>query len=117
MNISQITSLFTLFSGEANINKYMPLIDSAVKQVSRKLKDEETAGDIRLDYLCAAIANYRYSQITCVKDRIAYTYGGTADCKGNAQMEYDLAKALMDEYYKAASDLLYDDEFIFSCVC
>lgn len=117
MNVSQITPLFTLFSGETNINKYRPLIDSSITQVRRQLREDASSDDIRLDYLCAAIANYRYSQITCVKNKIAYTYAGTADCKGNSQMEYDLAKALMDEYYKAASDLLYDNEFVFGSVC
>ena len=65
----------------------------------------------------AAIANYRYSQLTCVKNKVAYTYAGTADSKGNSQMEYDLAKELMCEYYKAAADLLCDDDFVFSAVC
>lgn len=117
MNISQITSLFILFSGETDINKYQPLIDSSIMQVSRQLKEGASSADIRLDYLCAAIANYRYSQLTCVKNKVAYTYAGTADSKGNSQMEYDLAKELMCEYYKAAADLLCDDDFVFSAVC
>ncbi|MCI7805120.1 MAG: hypothetical protein MR503_08635 [Oscillospiraceae bacterium] len=117
MNISQITSLFILFSGETDINKYQPLIDSSILQVSRQLKEGASSADIRLDYLCAAIANYRYSQLTCVKNKVAYTYAGTADSKGNSQMEYDLAKELMCEYYKAAADLLCDDDFVFSAVC
>lgn len=116
MNISQITSLFILFSGETNINKYQPLIDSAIVQVSRQIRDGVSSADIRLDYLCAAIANYRYSQLTCVKNKVAYTYAGTADEKGNSQLEYDLARELMNEYYKAASELLYDDDFVFSGV-
>ncbi len=116
MNISQITSLFILFSGETDINRYQPLIDSAIAQVSRQLKEGVSSADTRLDYLCAAIANYRYSQLTCVKNKVAYTYAGTADEKGNSQLEFDLARELMNEYYKAASELLYDDDFIFSGV-
>lgn len=116
MNTTQITSLFTLFSGEVDTEKYTPLINSAISQVSNQLKEDADSEDIRLDYLCAAIANYRYSQITCVKNKIAYTYAGSADCKGNSQMEYDFAKELMLEYYKAAADILRDDEFVFSSI-
>ena len=116
MNISQITSLFILFSGETDIDKYQPLIDSAIVQVRSMLRPDAPTYDIRLDYLCAASANYRYSQMTCVKNKITFTYAGTADSKGNAQMEYDLAKALMNEYYAAASDLLCDNSFAFCAV-
>lgn len=116
MNRSQINSLFTLFSGETDVNKYCPLIDSAIAQVTTQLKECADIKDTRLDYLCAAIANYRYSQIVCVKNKIAFTYAGTADSKGNSQMEYDLAKGLMVEFYKAAADLLADNEFIFCSV-
>lgn len=82
MNINQISSLFTLFSGETDTETYRPLIDSAIAQVERRLKEDVQDSDARLDYLCAAIANFR-----------------------------------MREYYKAASDLLYDDGFIFTAVC
>ena len=109
MNINQISSLFTLFSGETDTETYRPLIDSAIAQVERRLKEDVQDSD--------AIANFRYSQITCVKNKIAYTYAGTADSKGNSQLEYDFARELMREYYKAASDLLYDDGFIFTAVC
>lgn len=114
MNTMQINSLFTLFSGETDLNKYHPLIDSAVAQVTAQLREGADASDTRLDYLCAAIANYRYSQIVCVKNKIAFTYAGSADSKGNSQLEYDLAKGLMVEFYKAASDLLEDRDFVFS---
>jgi len=116
MNMMQINSLFTLFSGETDLNKYSPLIDSAVSQVTSQLREGADISDTRLDYLCAAIANYRYSQIVCVKNKIAFTYAGTADSKGNSQMEYDLAKGLMTEFYKAASGLLSDNSFVFSAI-
>lgn len=116
MNIAQITSLFTLFSGEIDTEKYQPLIDSAIEQVNRRLKDIDCANDTRLDYLCAAIANYRYSQITCIKNKVAYTYAGTGDSKGNSQLEYDFAKELMCEYYKSVTDLIYDEDFVFCTV-
>ncbi len=116
MNLENIKSLFTLFSSETNILKYQPLIDCAVEQVKSQLKSDASILDIRLDYLCAAIANYRYTQITCVKNKVAYTYAGTADGEGNSQLEYDFSRELMNEYFKAASDLLKDTGFVFvSC--
>ena len=70
MNMMQINSLFTLFSGETDLNKYSPLIDSAVSQVTSQLREGADISDTRLDYLCAAIANYRYSQIVWSKTRL-----------------------------------------------
>lgn len=40
MNINQISSLFTLFSGETDTETYRPLIDSAIAQVERRLKED-----------------------------------------------------------------------------
>jgi hypothetical protein len=116
MNYTQINSLFTLFSSETDTEKYQPLIESAVEQVSRQLKEDADETDVRLCYLCAAIANYRYSQITCVKNKVAYTYAGTADKDANSQLEYDLARELMNEYYMMAADLLADKSFVFTCM-
>lgn len=116
MNMTQIKSLFILFSATGVTNQYQPLIDSAVLQVKNQLKEGADEDDERLDYLCAAIANYRYSQITCVRDKVTVTYAGSADYKGNSQLEYDFARELMIEYYKAAADLIRDDGFVFSTV-
>ena len=70
MTVSTINSLFTLFSGETDTEKYSPLVSSAVTQVRNMLREGASSNDIRLDYLCAAVANYRYTQITCVKTRL-----------------------------------------------
>lgn len=83
MTVSTINSLFTLFSGETDTEKYSPLVSSAVTQVRNMLREGASSNDIRLDYLCAAVANYRYTQITCVKNKVAYTYAGTAEKEGN----------------------------------
>ena len=42
------------------------------------------------------------------------TYGGTASREGNAQLEYDFARALFEEYRRYAADLLCDNGFMFS---
>ena len=48
MNINQISSLFTLFSGETDTETYRPLIDSAIAQVERRLKEDVQDSDARL---------------------------------------------------------------------
>ena len=58
----------------------------------------------------------RYTQITCVKNKVAYTYAGTAEKEGNSQLEYDFSKELMLEYFRQCGDLLYDDNFSFMTV-
>ena len=47
MNMMQINSLFTLFSGETDLNKYSPLIDSAVSQVTSQLREGADSSDTR----------------------------------------------------------------------
>ncbi|MGN1481274.1 hypothetical protein [Porcipelethomonas sp.] len=116
MNVSTINSLFTLFSGETDTSKYEPLVSSAVTHVRNMLREDASSNDIRLDYLCAAIAGFRYTQITCVRNKVAYTYAGTASKEGNSQLEYDFSRELMLEYYKSCADLLNDDNFMFSAV-
>lgn len=116
MNMLNIKSLFTLFSSEEDVTKYLPLIESSLDLLRRKIKKGADSTDVRLDYLCAAIANFRYTQITCVKNKVAYTYAGTADSEGNSQLEYDFSRELMNEYFRAAAELLVDSEFVFASI-
>lgn len=116
MKTDNINSLFTLFSGESDISKYEPLINSAVSQVSSQLREGADSSDSRLDFLCASIANFRYAQIECVRNKVAFTYAGTADREGNSQLEYMFAKELMLGFYRQCSDLLCDNGFCFCAV-
>jgi hypothetical protein len=114
MNNAVINSLFTLFSGERDTDKYEPLISSAQGWVNRMLKDDADSGDARLDYLCAAVANLKYVQMTCVRKRINYTYAGAEDSSQRPSLEYEFAKELVNEYYAEAADLIQDNGFVFS---
>ncbi len=113
MTVSTINSLFTLFSGETDTEKYSPLISSSITQIRNMLREDASSNDVRLDYLCAAVATFRYTQITCVKNKVAYTYAGTADKEGNSKLEYDFSRELMLEYFRQCGDLLTDDNFSF----
>lgn len=114
MTADTVNSLFTLFSAETDTEKYAPLISSAMAEVEKMLKPDADSTDIRLDYLCASLAAVRYAQITAVKSMVSCTYGGTASREGNAQLEYNFARALFEEYRKYAADLLCDNGFMFS---
>lgn len=113
MTAETVNSLFTLFAAEADTESYAPLITSAMAEVEKMLKPDADSTDVRLDYLCASLAAVRYAQITAVKNMVSCTYGGAASMEGNAQLEYDFARALFEEYRKYAADLLLDSSFVF----
>jgi len=116
MNNAVINSLFVLFSGEKDTDKYEPLISSAVCWVKRMLKSEADIVDSRLDFLCAAVANLKYVQMTCVKKRINYTYAGAEDSCERPSIEYEFARELVNEYFAEAAELMKDDSFVFASV-
>ena len=116
MTVSSIKSLFTLFSGENDTERYGAIIDSAISQVENMLREGADKNDSRLDYLSASIASFRYTQITCVRNKVAYTYAGTASQEWNSRLEYDFSRELMLEYLKCSSDLLRDENFAFEGV-
>ncbi len=116
MNNAVINSLFTLFSGERDTDKYEPLISSAVGWVKRMLKDDANENDARLDYLCGAVANLKYVQMTCVRKRISYTYAGKEEDSGRPSLEYEFARELVNEYFAESAELMKDDGFVFASV-
>ena len=74
--MTKIKSLFKLFSGDTCTAEHEPLIDLAVFEVERMISETADREDPRLDFLCAAIANYRYYQALSAQDRSEFTYGG-----------------------------------------
>ncbi len=111
MNIEKISGLFTLFSGETDVAKYMSVINSAVCDVLPKLRKDADLNDERLAFLCAAIANLRYMQILSFKDKLTYTHAGTIAQQDNGKSE--LARNLVRDYWLSVSDLVNDSEFLF----
>lgn len=116
MNSILINSLFELFSGEMDPDKYAPVVTSSKRWIKRMLKDGADEDDGRLDYLCAAVANLKYVQITCVRKRINYTYAGAEDSSDRPSLEYEFARELVNEYFAEAADLMKDDSFVFASV-
>ena len=116
MNNAVINSLFVLFSGEKDTDKYEPLISSAVWCLQRLLNSDADFGDSLLDFLCAAVSNLKYVQRTCVMKRINYTYAGAEDSCERPSIEYEFARELVNEYFAEAAELMKDDSFVFASV-
>ncbi len=117
MNMTMIGSLFTLFSGEEDHETYLPLLVTAVHEVRRKLRNDADADEVRLCYLCAAIANLRYTQMYGAREKALATYAGTIARQSDSEQQLRFAMQLVSSYRALCSDLLCDDEaFVFTGV-
>ncbi|MDR0919304.1 MAG: hypothetical protein LBM93_08685 [Oscillospiraceae bacterium] len=114
MDITQITPLFILFSGQNDVEIYTPIIQNAIREVQSMLKVGTNQTDERLPFVAASVANYRYTQITAARDKIAYTPAGKIDETHNGIQQFDFAKSLMEQYMCSIKDLLKDDCFSFT---
>ena len=66
---NQIRSLFLLFAGEEELpDAVQPVLDEAVLEVQQALKDGADEDDARLNWLAAAVAFLRYTEITAASD-------------------------------------------------
>ena len=114
MNIDSVRSLFRLFTGEETGDIYLPLVLSAIKEVEGMLLPEADPTDIRLDYLCAALANHRLQLIRAAAGKPEYTFAGKLPDKGeNNAIVY--SARLLSEYYELCRDLI-GGSFYFSTV-
>lgn len=112
MNLSLVTSLFTLFSGVAELDTLLPLIRATVQEVTAQLRPGADAADERLCFFAAALANLRHSQMLAAQEHLTLTAAGTAPTNETTARPR-FAEALMQEYRRAASELLLDPQFCF----
>ncbi len=115
MNMTKVKSLFKLFSGDICTAEHEPLIDLAVFEVERMISETADREDPRLDFLCAAIANYRYYQALTAQDRSEFTYSGKV-IKDNGGKILSFAEGLLRGYYRLCSDIIKDSDLIFLVV-
>ncbi|MBE6851525.1 MAG: hypothetical protein E7504_07345 [Ruminococcus sp.] len=113
MNMQMIGSLFTLFSGESDIQLHMPLLMTAMHEVTAKLRSGADSGEVRLCYLAAAIANLRYTQMYGARDKALATYAGTIARQSDGEQQMRFALRLVHSYRALCSDLLRDEDFVF----
>ena len=115
MNMTKVKSLFKLFSGDACMAEHEPLIELAVFEVERMISETADREDPRLDFLCAAIANYRYYQALTAQDRSEFTYSGKLIKDNDGKVLY-FAEGLLRGYYRLCSDIIKDSDLIFLVV-
>lgn len=113
MNLQMIGSLFTLFSGEEDQNKYLPLLMTAVHEVRAQLVPDADGSEVRLCYLAAAIANLRFTQMYGAREKALATYAGTIARQSDGAQQLRFAMHLVQSYRALCRDLLRDEEFVF----
>ncbi|MDE6102181.1 MAG: hypothetical protein K2F73_04325 [Ruminococcus sp.] len=112
MNIESIKTLFTLFSGEDVSETYTPLITLAISEVEKMLLPESDPTDIRLDFLCAAIANNRLQQINSARERAEFTVAGKMlTVSQTTALSY--SEKLLRDYMNLCEDLIKPKTFMF----
>lgn len=116
MNLAMIRSLFALFSGEQDPEPYLPLLMTAIREVTGKLTDDSRASEVRLCYLAAAIANLRFTEMYGAREKSLATYAGTVSRKSDWEQQLRFAKHLVSSYEALCRDLLRDDKFLFFSV-
>ncbi|MDE5854346.1 MAG: hypothetical protein K2O36_01645 [Ruminococcus sp.] len=110
VSIDSVYSLFRLFSGEdSETNKYFILL---AKKETEKILLPDIQEDERINFLCAAIANYRYQQAKAASADSEYTYIGemNSDKKNNILV---FAENMLRDYYQLCSDIIKPQNFIF----
>lgn len=114
MNIESVKSIFRLFSGDEDIGKYTPLISLAAAEVRGMLKEGADSSDTRLDFLCAAAANYRLQQINSAHDRSESTCAGMAKHASDSGAELKFAAKLLTDYLGMCRDLITEAPIAFA---
>ncbi len=113
MHIESVKSLFTIFTGETDYDAFMPIINLAVSETEKMLRTDADTEDVRLDFLCAAIANFRLVQIKSAKDRTLATAAGKVLNSENNSGTLKYAEKLMCDYISLCRDLIISDSFAF----
>ncbi len=112
MNIESVKSLLCLFSGEDCADGYVQLISLAEDEIDSLLLPDADPNDIRLEFLCAALVNYRLAAIRSARDRRNITYAGKM-LSHSDNSSPSAAASLLKEYLRLCSDLIGDLNFTF----
>jgi hypothetical protein len=113
MNTQNVNAIFTLFSGETDVNFYSIVIQNAINDIARRIKSDEYLNDERFPFLCASLANLRYKKFKIDNEKFAYTFAGKTKNEDSEKRQYDFAESLFKEYVAASSDILTDTDFCF----
>ena len=116
MDMQMIYSLFKLFSGEEDSQKYMPILTAAVQEVKASLLDEDSVQEVRLCYLAAAVANLSYTQMFGAQQKALATYAGNISKESDLTHQIRFAEQLVHSYKSLCADLLQEQNFFFAGV-
>lgn len=112
MNSENVKSLFTLFSGEEYSSNFAPFLEISTIQVKKMLVEDADEDDSRLDFLCAALANYRYRLAEFSADRSEYTYAGKMLGSSVGKL-LNFSESLLKDYFHLCRDLINGSDFVF----
>jgi predicted RNase H-like nuclease len=112
MDIQKITEIFELMTGESNSTEYMKLIYLSMREIDALLRPNADISDLRLCFLCAALAFYRLQQILAARERAAVTYAGKV-LKESQNTAYEYAKQLLRDYIQVCRELITAETFVF----
>ncbi|MEG0614350.1 MAG: hypothetical protein RR540_01230 [Oscillospiraceae bacterium] len=112
METEKTLALFQIISGQKSA-EYLPLVELSMNEVLKMLKEKADETDARLCYLSAAVANFRYVEIDCAREKQMLAVGGSIGVNGGGANRYLAAKNLVDSYRVICRDLIRDEEFIF----
>ncbi|MBR2284244.1 MAG: hypothetical protein IJ874_07485 [Ruminococcus sp.] len=113
MNTESVKSLFTLFSGEECADRYAPAIALAIRETESMLLPEADSSDVRLEFLCAAIADYHVQLIKHSQDRRNVTYAGKYLSGGSGSTALAGAERLVREHMELCRELISPQGFVF----
>lgn len=109
--IDTVMSLFKLFSGQ-EVEKNEAFIIIARDELTKIVIPEAMETDERVNFLCAAIANYRYQQAKSASDRTTYTYAGGME-KNTDYSPLAFAENMLKDYFNMCSDIIKPKNFVF----
>ena len=113
MDIQKVTEIFEIMTGETNSAKYIKLIYLSMREIDTLLRPNADISDLRLCFLCAALAFYRLQQILAARERAEVTYAGKV-LKESQNTAYEYAKQLLRDYMQICKDLITSETFVFS---
>lgn len=113
MDTGHIERLFEMYSGETLTGIISEMIDMSVLEVKKMLRPGADEDDVRLDFLAAAITNFRVQQINSSSSKGEYNYAGRLKSNdGNAPLM--CARSVLRDMYQHCGDLITPEVFIFS---
>ena len=115
MLLQNVESLFEVISGESMNEGWSDFITLAVSEVTAMLREDADPTDVRLDFLAAAIANFKVQQIHAGSAKSDYSlYGKTRPDSESPAV--NAARSLMRDYFQMCSDLITPQTFVFMAV-